>query len=261
MLYDLSKFIWLFLSPLNLIILLFLLYFFLKLINFKNTSKFVLVLIFSFFIIVAILPTGIYLLVKLETKYSNLKKLPEIVDGILILGGPSNPSLTEKYDQVSFNSHGERLTESIKIINKYKSAKVIFSGGSELSGFNNTHSYVAKKFFEEMGIKKNRVIYESKSRNTYENIIFSKKIAKPKSDETWILITSAFHMPRSLNIAKKQKWNFIPYSVDYQTSGDQTNFKITIFKILENINFFDLASHEWVGLISYYILKRSNSIY
>jgi len=262
MLYSLSKIIWLFLNPLNLLIILFFLYFFLKIINFQNTSKLLLFIIFLFFITIAILPTGIYLLVKLETKYTNLKDLPESIDGILILGGPTNASLTQKYDQVSFNAHGERLTESIKILKKYQTAEVIFSGGAGIKGdFSSTHSYVAKKFFEEMGINKNRIIYESKSRNTYENIIFSKKIANPEKDEVWLLITSAFHMPRAINIARKQKWDFIPYSVDYQTMGKSTHLRITIFHMLDYINAFNFATHEWVGLITYFILKRSSSIY
>ena len=135
MLYNLSKMIWLILNPLNLILILLILYYLLKVINFKKTSNFLLGSIFLFFITVCIVPSGIYLLVKLETKYPNLEVLPDKVDGILILGGPSNASLTKHYDQVTFNSHGERLTESIKVLKKYKVAKVIFSGGSGMGDF------------------------------------------------------------------------------------------------------------------------------
>ena len=218
--------------------------------------------LFIFFATIAILPSGLYLLVKLEGKYKNISSLPKKVDGILILGGPSSASITKKYNQVSFNSHGERLTESIKLIKKYQSAKIIFSGGSghKNKNFDRSHAYVAKKFYNEMGFKDN-IIYEFESRNTYENIIFSKKIANPKNNEVWLLVTSAFHMPRAINTAKKQKWNMIPYPVDYQTLGDSTKYKISILHILNYINTFNFASHEWVGLISYYILNRTEKIF
>ena len=262
MLYSLSKIIWIILTPINFLIIFFLLYFFFKKIKYEILSKIFLLFIFVLFIVIAILPTGKYLLVKLETKHPHIISLPEHVDGILILGGPSDSSLTRRYNQVSFNAHGERLTESIKLFKKYKSARIIFTGGSGIyTDFNNSHAYVAKKFFDEMNISSNNITYEFKSRNTYENFTNSIIIAKPKNNEIWLLVTSAFHMPRANNIAKKLNWNFIPYPVDFQTIGKSTKYKINIFKILENINMFNFATHEWVGLISYYILDRTKKIY
>lgn len=262
MLFYISKLIWYFLNPLNLIFIFCILAFVFYLLKFKILSKIFIFFSLIFFVITAILPTGLYLLVKLESKHPVVHSLPNQIDGILILGGPSNPILTKHYNQVTFNSHGERLTESIKLIKNYKSAKIIFSGGSGSDKPDKlTHAYVAEKFFTEMGIEKNRIIYESKSKNTYENILYSKEIAKPKKTERWLLITSAFHMPRAINIANKQSWNFLPYPVDFQTRADVIKFNLSFVNLLSYLSTFNLSSHEWVGLISYYLLGRTDRIF
>ena len=253
--YLFSKLIWVVLNPLNLLLIILIIGFFFKTINMKIVSKTFFTLSLIFFVIVGIFPTGSLILSKLEKNYPALTILPSYVDGILILGGPSSPGLTREHDQVSFNEAGERLTESVKLIKNYQSSKIIFSGGfGELP-----HTYVAKKFFSEMGIDISYIIFESKSRNTFENILFSKKIINPKESENWLLVTSSFHMSRAINVAEKLDWKFIPYPVDFRTSKKFISFKPG-FALLNNFNSFNLASHEVVGLLSYYLLGRSSKI-
>ena len=111
-----------------------------------------------------------------------------------------------------------------------------------------------------MGIDIKRIVFESESNNTYENILFSKNIINPKNNEKWLLITSSFHMTRAMNIAEKLEWEFVPYPVDFRTENKKIKF-IPSFKILKNFNTFDLVSHEIVGLVSYYFLGRTSKIY
>ena len=253
--YLFSKLIWVVLNPLNLLLIILIIGFFFKTINMKIISKAFYTLFLIFFVIAGIFPTGSLILSNLEKNYPALTTLPSYVDGILILGGPSSPGLTREHEQVSFNEAGERLTESVKLIKNYQSSKIIFSGGfGELP-----HTYVAKKFFSEMGIDISYIIFESKSRNTFENILFSKKIINPKESENWLLVTSSFHMSRAINVAEKLNWKFIPYPVDFRTSKKFISFKPR-FALLDNFNSFNLASHEVVGLLSYYLLGRSSKI-
>ena len=258
--YFISKFIWYLLSALNFFLFLIIFIFVFKLLNKKKLSKIFFLFSFFFFIIIGVFPLGSFLLFKLEQNYQTLSIIPNDIDGIIILGGPSSSSLTRQHNQVSFNEAGERLTESVKIINKYNPEKIIFSGGSQKQTFNDSHSYVAKKFFSEMGIDVSKINFEFKSRNTYENILFSKQIAHPKNNEKWLIITSSFHMKRTMNIAEKLEWNLIPYPVDFRT-GKYFSFKPSFVNFLENFNTFNLASHEFFGLISYYILGRTSKIY
>jgi len=258
----LSKLVWVVLSPLNLLIIILFIGFLFQLMKIQLISRFFYLIALLFFIVVVIFSTGKFLLSNLESKYPALNIMPKKIDGILILGGPTNPLLTHIHNQVSFNEAGERLTEAVKLIKIYHSSKIIFSGGSgSLEKDALTHSDVAKKFFLEMDIDIRQIIFESKSNNTYENILFSKSIIHPKNNEKWLLITSSFHMTRAMNIAEKLGWEFIPYPVDFRTGNKRIKLIPSFTKILQNFNTFNLVSHEIVGLISYYYLGRTSKIF
>ena len=221
--FILSKIIWYFLSPLNLLIALFLISFLFKILGKKFIYKLFLGIALCFFIVAGIFPTGLFILNKLENNHPIQNNLPKKIDGILILGGSVSTNITKDSNQVSFNESGERLTEVIKLIRIYNPSKIIYSGGSGTLNSNALPlTFVAKIFFSEMGIDMKKVIFESRSRNTYENILFSKEIIKPIKNEKWLLITSAFHMTRAINISEKLKLKFIPYPVDFRTRKNQT---------------------------------------
>ena len=185
---------------------------------------------------------------------------PLNIDGILVLSGATDPKLSEEYNQVILNESAERITQTVFLLNKYPEVKIIFSGGSGSINYSNlNHSDVAKKFFENMNVDSINIYYETKSRNTFENILFSKEIANPRIDERWLLVSSAFHMHRALSIAKHLDWNFIPYPTDFRQSK-KFRWKIS-FNILRNLNDFEKSSHEWIGLISYYLLGRSAYVF
>lgn len=257
--FYLSKIIWYILNPFNIILIFFLLSFILSFFKLKIISNFFYISTGIFFFISVILPTGSYLNYLLEKDYHFSNAHPKKIDGILILSGATNPLLSKEYNQIILNGSAERLIESILLINKFPNAKVVFAGGSGyIFNQNLDHASVAKKLFENIGLKNKKIIYENKSRNTYENILFSKKLIKPKRNETWVLITSAFHLKRSLGIAKKLDWNFIPLATDYRKSK---NFSWNLsFNFFNNMAEFQNASHEWIGIFSYYIMGRSELI-
>ena len=252
MIFYLSKLLWLFFNPFNLILIFFIIGFISNLIKYKKISLFFYISSLLIFFIAGVLPTGSYLNYLLEKKFHETNYLPNTVDGILILSGATNPILTKEYNQINLNSSVERLIESILLIKKYPKALIVFSGGLG-------HARVARDFFYNMDISLNNFIFEKKSRNTFENILFSKKMIDPKSNERWLIVTSAFHMDRSLAISKKLEWKFIPYVTDF---NQRKNFswKLTL-NFLDNFYEFEKASHEWVGLISYYFLGRSAYIF
>ncbi len=258
--FYLSKILWFFINPFNLLILLFiliitLLFFFKK----NKIIYFFLILNIFSFIIFAIFPFGNYLIFKLEKNYHSQFDFPNKIDGILILGGATNPYLSKEYNQINLNGSAERLVESVKLIKKYKNAKIIFSGGSgSINEPQLDHAKVAKKFFSQMGIDSNLIIFENKSRNTYENILFSKKIVAPKKNEKWIVVTSAFHMNRAIFIAEKYNWELTPYAVDFTQS--KKLFLRPNLNLLGNINTLQHGSHEWIGLIAYYLMGRTSRI-
>ena len=260
MTFYLSKLLWMLFNPFNLIILLFfssLIFSFLRL---KIISRIFYIFAIFLFFVTGFLPTGSYLNYLLEKKYHSFDMYSLNIDGILVLSGATDPKLSEEYNQVILNESAERLTQTVFLLNKYPNAKIVFSGGSSLIEFSDlNHSNIAKKFFENMNVNSTNIYYETKSRNTFENILLSKKIAKPDKNESWLIVTSAFHMHRALAIAKHLDWNFIPYPTDFRQSK-KFKWKIS-FNILSNLNDFEKSSHEWIGLISYYLLGRSSYIF
>ena len=225
-----SKILWFILNPLNIILFLIFIGIVVQ-IAFKNTFfKFFYFTALFLFLIIAVMPTGNFMMYLLEKKFHTQPVLPSQIDGILILSGATNPEMSVEHNQVNLNDSVERLTDSILLMHRYPKAKVIFSGGSG-SIFNQelTHADVARKFFEQLRIDTSKIIFESESRNTYENIFYSKKFVKPTSDENWLIVTSASHMIRATNIGEKLEWEFIPYAVDFHTKKNSLGVLHLIF--------------------------------
>ena len=181
MMFYFSKILWFLFNPFNLIIIFILIGIIFNLINFKFFSRASYLFSFFLFFLAAVLPTGSYLNYLLEKEFHNSLIIPENLNGMLILSGATNPSLTKEFNQVVLGGSAERLTESILIMKKKPNAKIIFSGGpAYIENPNLKDSDSAKKFYINMGVDIAKIIFEEKSRNTYENILFSKNIAQPK---------------------------------------------------------------------------------
>ncbi len=114
-----------------------------------------------------------------------------------------------------------------------------------------TRTYV----FAQMGLDSKRLILEQRSRNTYENILFAREIARPRPGEVWLLATTASHMPRAMGVARKLGWVMQPWPTDYMTtpSGISGYFQYPV-----NLARIDMAMHEWLGLLVYWLDGKSS---
>ena len=209
-------------------------------------TKFLLIL-FLFF---GYTPLSSFLLSKIEDFIKPSKYPVQQLKGVVVLGGSFNSGLQSKErNEVLLNSSAERLTKVLEIYNKNAKILILFSGFSgELKPQSWSESDMAKKFFFEQGVRSENLIFENKSRNTFENIIYSKDIIKTNKG-TWGLVTSASHMPRSYFGFKRQGLILEPISVDYRT-GTSSIFWIN-FDIKKGLENWNIILHEVVG-ISYY---------
>jgi len=215
---------------------------------------------FLFALFVSVIPIGKTMKQSLENRFPVLLELPENVDGILVLGGVVNETITHHRGQVSIGGSIERLTEAANLLKRYPDAKFVFSGGSgKLLTQNIKEADVIAPLLKTLGIDPGRVIFENMARNTYENVMLMKKLLQPEPGESWILVTSAFHMPRSVGTFRKAGWKVIPYPVDFHFTGKE-EFRPT-FSFLGGFGHLSGGLHEWLGLLFYWLTGKSETFF
>ena len=218
--------------------------------NYKKLTIFSAKFLLILFLFFGYTPLSNFLLNKIEDFIKPSKYPAQQLTGVIILGGPFDlESESKERNEVLLNSSAERLTKALEIYKKNPRLLILFSGASnKIKPIGWSESDMAKKFFLEQGVRSENLIFENKSRNTFENIIYSKDIIK-NNKGTWGFVTSAYHIPRSYFAFKKQGLVLEPISVDYRT-GTTSIFWIN-FDIKKGLENWNIILHEVVG-ISYY---------
>lgn len=257
--FILSKFLWFIIRPENILILLLALTAFLFVINKNRLAKKLFVFNSSIIFLFAFFPVGSWLMYPLETHFSVNPKLPNKVDGIILLGGSFVTSNSQAWGKVQTNQFADRIHVFLKLLNQYPNAKAVFTGGNaSVTNKNPGEAFYAKKLFDDIGIKEGKILFENKARNTYENAFLTKQLIQPQKDENWIVVSSAFHLPRSVGVFCKQNWSIIPYPADFHSNPDELLTPSLNFS--GNLNSLNDAIHEWLGLIAYHWTGKSTAI-
>ena len=196
----------------------------------------------------------------LETRFVTNPDLPETIDGIIVLSGAEKAILSYHWNQVELGGGAERNIAFLTLARQYPNAKLVFTGGSSsLLNQEYNSADVAKLLFQNLGLDISRVTFERNSRNTFENAVFSLELVKPDPKDKWILITTSWHMPRSVGIFCKIGWKVIPYPVDHRTIVNNL-FRIE-FNLADHLNVLATAIHEWMGLLAYYITGKTSGLF
>lgn len=211
----------------------------------------------SLCLILGLLPVGDFLLRPLEHRYPPAPELPEI-DGIAILGGSEDASGTAYWGQVQFRDGAERFIAAASLAERFPDATLLFAGGDgRLRGLVQdapSEASAAGQFFSELGLSPDRILLEGQSRNTAENAQFGHALAQPGPDETWVLVTSAFHMPRAIRSFEAAGWpTMIPWPVDQRTAEPTNEFGWNLVGHIANLN---IAIKEYIGLLAYGLTGR-----
>src|ERR1700761_6421539 len=140
----------------------------------------IITLVTAMFLLIVVAPVSSWIATPLENRFPRPHALPSRVDGIIVLGGAVDPGTTARKGLPTLNSDAERMTEFVRLAKQYPRAKLVFSGGSGIVGGESlTEADTARLFFQQQGLDTSRMIFEDRSRNTYENVLFSKNIVKP----------------------------------------------------------------------------------
>ncbi|WP_284946858.1 YdcF family protein [Acidisoma cladoniae] len=212
------------------------------------------------FAVIAVLPIGDLMMAPLEDRFPQVTTPPAHVDGIIVLGGAVDTELSAARNEASLNADAGRMTQFLVLARRYPAAKLAFTGGNgRLVHGQTSEAEVAARFFTELGLDPSRITYEGRSRTTYENAVFLKAMLNPTPDQRWLLVTSAWHMPRSVGLFRRAGWSVIPYPVGYKTAPELTT--AIEGSLPERLALVDLAAHEWVGLTAYWLLGRTDALF
>jgi uncharacterized SAM-binding protein YcdF (DUF218 family) len=185
---------------------------------------------------------------------------PAHVDGVVVLGGALEMFISADRHVPSLNAAAERMTELVALARQYPDARIVFTGGyaSLLSG-GMAEAEVARQVVERLGVPPGRVLFESSARDTFDNATFSKALAHPQPGETWLLVTSALHMPRSVAIFRKAGWPILPWPVAYSTPLNFVAASL-LTSVAQKAEVLDAAAHEWIGLLVYRLEGRTDTL-
>jgi uncharacterized SAM-binding protein YcdF (DUF218 family) len=223
--------------------------------TFLVTFSILLLLLFGFS------PIGNVLLLSLTERFPKWQDNGRAPDGIIVLGGAIDADATAARGSLELDSSAERVTAMLELARRYPQARIVFTGGaSSLIEKTLAEAPVAGELLQRFGVAPDRITLENDSRTTDENAVFTSRIVKPKPGERWLLVTSAWHMPRSVGVFRKAGFSDIEaYPVDWRTRGwiDAGEAFGTASAGLARS---DAAMHEWVGLFSYWLSGRSSEL-
>lgn len=203
-------------------------------------------------------PLGGLLLQPLEGRFPLPPADMPAPDVILVLGGAGSPELTAARGLATLNQEAGRMTAAVALARRFPGARVVFSGGSGvLRGSASSEADVARRFLAEMGVAAARLGVEDRSRNTYENALFTQELFQPQAGERWLLVTSAAHMPRAVGIFRQAGFPVTAYPAQYHTAAGVTQ----VGDVSRGLALTDAAVREWVGLLAYRAIGRTGAFF
>lgn len=204
---------------------------------------------FAFF---GIVPVGLWTLEQLENRFPKIEEIPQDTKGIIFLGGSFDALTTPARGETSYNLAGGRFIRFVQLAKQYPHLQLVCTG-------NSFEATTAKKEFQAFGIDPSSILFEADSLDTKGNALKAAEMIQPKPEDKWVLLTSAFHMARSVALFRKAGFNVIPYPVDYHTPGKYEPWFFIGLKL--NLDAWQASSREWLGMVANYIMGRSDEVF
>ncbi|SFH70299.1 Uncharacterized SAM-binding protein YcdF, DUF218 family [Bradyrhizobium sp. cf659] len=205
-------------------------------------------------------PLGNLLLYPLESRFPPWDASRGAPDGIIVLGGSVDTDLSAAHRTPVVSHAADRLLAAAELARRYPNARIVFTGGTaNLVSTESREADYSAPILEGLGIPRERLILERDSRNTWENAIFTKQLVAQKPGERWLLVTSAFHMPRSMGIFRTAEFDVEAYPVDWRMGGRDDLFTFTRVSG-DGLARVDVAVREWIGLLTYRVMGRTGEL-
>lgn len=260
MFFSLSKILWVLANPGNLLLLGIVAGVLMLRTRWRRGGERLLVACAAVGVFLCVVPVGAVMVGALEDRFPAMHEPPPKVDGIVVAGGVVDPVMTHYRRQASIGGAAERLFAMASLAKRYPKAKLVFTGGSgRLFEQDKKEAHLVAPILRVLGVDPARVTFEDQSRNTTENAEFSRRLVDPKAGETWLLVTSAWHMPRAVGSFRKAGWPVVAYPVNYRTTGESMpSFEFNFGYGIDSLGF---AVHEYLGLLSYWLTGKSDALF
>jgi uncharacterized SAM-binding protein YcdF (DUF218 family) len=214
----------------------------------------------GFHVVVFATPVSQWLLLPLEERFPRPAAAPARVDGIIVLGGAVDQNLTEARGIPALNGAAERMTEAVVLARRHPEARLVFTGGQgSLVHGGVREADVARALWTAMGVPPERLVIEDASRNTHQNALLTRDLVHPRPGETWLLVTSASHMPRSVGVFRHAGWSVVPWPVNYVTGRSLSVLYDAPYP--ERLRQFETGLREWIGLVAYRLMDRTDALF
>ncbi|MBV9287614.1 MAG: YdcF family protein [Hyphomicrobiales bacterium] len=255
MFFVVSKIFWMFLSPVAVLLIAALIGAWQSQGRFPRTGRTIALAAILVLLVAAMTPLGLILVSPLEDRFPQPPPGLPPPYGIIVLGGAINGPTSAARGQAA-GEEEERVVQAAILAKRYPEAKIVFTGGSgSLFGVEPTEATEAKKLLIELGVDPARILLEGKSSNTAQNARFTAAIVHPEPSQPWLIVTSAFHMPRAMGAFRKAGFDAIAYPVAYRTPQP---WEIDSSR---NLRLFEIAVHEWIGLLAYWATGRTGQLF
>lgn len=259
MFFVLSKILWFLASPVNLAIGGLVLASLLAFTRFSGPGRWLGLACVTLLAVLAYSPLARIVVRPLEDRFPQQAVNSGRVDGIIVLGG----AIGVGRGDIVLNNAAARMTKAVELARAHPEAKLVFTGGGAnlLSPVVKTEADGARMLFLGLGLPESRLILEDKSRNTVENAVLTRKLVDPKPGERWLLVTSAWHMPRAMGVFRKAGFQVEAFPVDYLSGGESADYTRPYRKAARGLDIADDAFKEWAGLLAYYLAGYSDALF
>ncbi len=207
-------------------------------------------------LVVSIAPVGRLLLRPLEERFPAPPAHTPAPYGVIVLGGSINVGVSLAHGQTALEEGAARLTEAAILARRFPEAKIVYNGGNARPADSDpSEAAEARNLLVALGVDASRIQIEERSRNTDQNARFTAALVKPKPEQTWWLVTSAWHMPRSMGLFEKAGFSVRADPVVYHSVGDDRDY-LPNPEPSRGLRLFELAVHEWIGLAAYHLAGK-----
>ncbi len=254
-----SRIAWLLAQPSTLIVLFLLLALILSFTRRRWLGRTALLMALALLLVSTFTTFGYWLITPLESRFERPAE-PARIDGIVILGGGMDGEVNTTRGGWELNRSGDRMVEGVRLALRYPDAKVLFAGGASiLAPGQESEALAARRMLIDFGIAPERIVLDEKSLNTEENARFAKELAGDTAGQTWLLVTSAFHMPRAVGLFRSVDFPVVPWPADYLASGAE-GLRFKPDQSTENLAVTTIALKEWIGLAAYHWTGRTGDL-